>query len=480
MTFPLYQVNPGMISELADDEYDMFNKLIALWQCKLARNQVRERYYGAKNGLHDLGISIPPQLKNIESVVGWPAKAVDDLAARSVLKAFTFDGRESEELAAVIDDSGFLPTYEQAVTSELVNSCSFVTVSKGSLGEQEVIVSAYSASNAAALWDWRRKRILCGIAVIDVTEDGLGRCKPSWVNLYTDSCTAMCRRAGNGRWEVDRVENPIGRPLMEPLTYMPSLDRPFGKSRISRPVMAIADSALRCSLRTEISAEFFTTPQRYAIGIDKDTFGRDEAERSANKLKAYLGGIFALSANKNGDIPHVGQLPQMSMQPHSDYLMTLAKRFAGETSIPVQSLGIIQDNPSSAEAIHASTGDLIIKAEKLNRGNSRSLKTVARMIMCCIRKTTMDGLTEEELSVTPRFENPMRPSMASRADFAVKVASMVPQYAMTKACWRDLGYDEEDVRSIMGDIRRAGATQAMRQIASAQSKPGDDDGYQQA
>lgn len=470
MTLPLYQVKAGMISGLNDSESDIFNKLLVVWQRKLPRNQVRERYYNARNGLRDLGISIPPQLKHVDSVVGWPAKAVDDLAARSVLRGFTFDGVESEELSAVVDDCGFLLTYEQAVKSELADSCAFLTVSKGRAGEPGVIVSAYSALNSSALWDWRRKRILAGLAVIDVAEDRNGITKPTWVNLYTDTCTASCRRLGNGRWEVERLNNPLGRPLMEPLAYMPSLDRPFGKSRISRPVMAIADSALRCALRTEVAAEFFTQPQRYAIGIDKDTFGKDESERNAAKLKAYIGGILALTPNKNGDLPQYGQLPQMSMQPHSDYLMTLAKRFAGETSIPVQSLGIIQDNPSSAEAIYASTGDLIVKAESLNRHNARALRNVARMVMCCVGKVDIDGLSDEKRGVTPRFENPMRPSIASRADFAVKVASMVPAYAQTSMCWRDLGYDEEDVRQMMREINRASAQMIIASQVSMSGK----------
>ena len=59
---------------------------------------------------------------------------------------------------------------------------------------------------------------------------------------------------------------------MEPLVYRPSLDRPFGKSRITRAVMSITDSAVREALRTEVSAEFFTTPQKYLLGADEELF----------------------------------------------------------------------------------------------------------------------------------------------------------------------------------------------------------------
>jgi hypothetical protein len=34
-------------------------------------------------------------------------------------------------------------------------------------------------------------------------------------------------------------------------------------------------------------------------------------------------------------------------------LRQLAAQFAGETGVPLNSLGVVQDNPSSAEAIYA-------------------------------------------------------------------------------------------------------------------------------
>ena len=40
-------------------------------QAKRARNRVRQNYYDQRVGLKDLGISIPPQLRNIDSVLGW-------------------------------------------------------------------------------------------------------------------------------------------------------------------------------------------------------------------------------------------------------------------------------------------------------------------------------------------------------------------------------------------------------------------------
>ena len=65
-------------------ETEMLRRLIKTWSGKLQRNKLRYNYYSYKNRLRDFGISIPDKLKDVETVVGWPAKAVDALAVRSL------------------------------------------------------------------------------------------------------------------------------------------------------------------------------------------------------------------------------------------------------------------------------------------------------------------------------------------------------------------------------------------------------------
>ena len=457
----LYQVNASMVSGLYPDEAETFNLLLRVWGEHADANETKQRYYDAHNRFSRLDLNIPDDLKSIEVVTGWAAKAVDSLAGRSVLKGFTAQGEQLPQADELVEECGLFELYEQAVVSELIGP-SFLTVSRGLPGEPPVIIGAYPAGAASALWDWRRKRISAGLAIIDVTEDAGGCQRPSWVNMYTDAYTLTMRRSGNGRWGTERHANPIGRPLMEPLRYRPTLSRPFGKSRITRPVRSIIDRALGVALRTEVSAEFYTWPQRYLLGVDRKT-AEDMARK---KLQTYIDNMLLVTTNKNGDVPQYGQLTQMSMQPHTDHLQSLAKQFAGETCIPLSSLGIVFDNPSSAEAMENGRMDLIIEAEALNRGNAKSLAAVMRMALAARQGKTLDELTDAERALQPRFENPVRPSMAARADYALKVASSVPAYAQTPYFWRDLGYDEEDVGGITRQIRQAQAVQAAANAAA--------------
>lgn len=455
-------VAPPNPAGLTEYEKDALSRLYDVWSRKLTRNQLKKKYYRAKNSLKDLGIALPPKMKNLETALGWPAKAVDMLAARSRFDGFVYDG-EVEGIDDILRDNNFNLLYNQAVNSELIHSCSFITVSKGGVGEPKVIVSAYSAETAAGIWDSRKKCLECGMTVVEVDEDTK---MPVWINLYTSDAIVEMRKKGSV-WVAIRHRHGQGRPLMEALVHKPELDRPMGKSRITRTVMALTDSAIRTSLRSELSAEFYTSPQRYFLGVDESLF------QDQSKWEAYIGNIMAITRDENGDIPHVGQFPQMTMQPHTDYMRSLAALFSGETNIPVNALGIIHDNPSSAEAIRAAENYLIIDAQDLNDTNGQALRNIGLLIHAIRNNTTIDRLSPEEASIHVKWRNPSLPSVVSQADAILKHVQAIPWIAETEVALEELGYDEEQRMRLLGEKRRLMAQQALeqaRQEAMAQEQ----------
>ena len=440
---------PSKIEGMTGEETSTLSRLVDIWEKKKLRNSKKSTYYDMKNKLKDLGISIPPSLRNTETVIGWPAKAVDYLSARSIFDGFVFenDDKTSKTINGILKDNNFRSTYQQATTSELKHSCSFLTVSKGADGEPAVLISAYSAENAAAEWDCRLKRIKNGVTIIEKDDDG----NPSWMNLYTSDAVIEVKKVGC-KWNSKRNKHAQGRPLMEALVYRPSLDRPFGKSRISRSVMSITDSAIRTALRTEVSAEFFTSPQKYLLGADSSIFD------DVSAWEVFVGNFFAVSRDEEGQVPQFGQLSQMSMQPHVDYMRNLAAMFSGETSIPISSLGVIHDNPSSAEAIYAAKEDLILEAESLNETNGNALRNIGMLVLAISKKKKVGDLTDDEKTISPRFKNPSMPSVVSQSDAIVKQVSAIPWIGETDVALEELGYNENQIMRMMADKRSAEST----------------------
>lgn len=452
----LYQVSPDMMN-LSGAEVGVFNALLAEWQRHLGGNIRNEAYYRGKVRPVASDPDDPNELLGLSVVMGWGGKAVDTLANRSVLTSF--EGDSAGTLGSALAGNDIVNVYEQAVTSELISSCSFLSVSKGRPGEPDVLVSAHSAKDAVALWDERRKRVRCGLVVNDIDVDESGARVPTWVTMYTDEYTYSARNSG-GVWRAERAENPLGRPLLEPLRYRPSLTRPFGKSRISPTIRSLIDRALCVGARTEVTATFYTYPMRYMLGVDRAT-AQDMAKR---KVETYADRFLFVSTNKNGDTPQLGQLSQANMQPHIEHLEMLGKQFASEASIPLDEVGIVFDNPTSSEAMYAAQQRLVMETEHVNRMNGAALRNIGLMALACANGSSSLDYSD---NLSARFENPLRPSMAARADYAIKVNSAVQAYSMTRWFWRDLGYDETAIDGIMRDIRYAEAQRAAANAAAA-------------
>lgn len=429
-------VYPGLPQEYAY----MVDDLLHLWAAKLYRNQLRMRYYNGRNVLKDFGISIPPQLLNVETVVGWPQKAVDQMAVRSRFDGFSATYPEVQDMLDGISRRSRLNVkYRQAVQSALIHSCCFASVMMDEYGEPRI--DLHSAETAAARWDDAKGRIAYGLT-IDAFEDGI----PSAMTLHTED--AVVTFALNDQmydWEVHPID--MGRPTMDAISYRPTYRRPFGQSRINRAVMSLTDSAVREALRTEISAEFFTSPQKYLLGADEATFEKK------TKWEAYIGNIFAVGRDENGDLPQFGQLSQGTMQPHTDYMRSLASRFSGETNIPVSCLGIIHDQPASAEAIYAANEPLIIEVEDFNDGARETLRTLACMAMAAKLDVPLRDLPYEYTDFTPDFRNPAMPSVVSQTDAMVKIASVVPGFAGTDVFFEQIGFPEDMRRKAMTEIQ---------------------------
>jgi len=448
------------IPELNDQDGEVLRELLNQWAAKRSRNALRTTYYEGKNLLRDLGISIPPQLKTVETVLGWPAKAVGALVSRCNFDGFVLPGSEQDpfDLGGLLADNNMDVELPQAFTSSKIHSTSFLTVTPGdtSAGEPEVLFLARSARWATGLWDRRSRSLKAGLSITDTDESGT----PSEFVMYQRDKVSTFRKRSDGRWAVEIQANRTGRVWMEPLTFRPELERPFGHSRISRAVMSITDSAVRTVLRSEVSAEFFNTPQRYVLGAEEGAFAGDTA-----KWKAVMGRMLAISRDEEGELPQVGQFTQQSMQPHMEQLRGWASLFAGETSLPVSSLGIVQDNPASAEAIYAAKEDLVMEAAAANRVYGSALRRAATTAVML-----RDGLTEpppEMRQLQAKWRNPATPSVVSASDALVKQATVLPWLAESDVALEALGYDQATITRLRADKRRAEAGQRLDRVIAA-------------
>lgn len=458
-------IAPDVESQLGTTDFKVLQQLVNQLNACRPKNRIREHYYDSRNVIKDLGISTPPHLRNLEVALGWPAKAVDHLSRRVKHDGFVLPGGDisSWGIDEIWTANNMPLESKQAHTAALIHSPTFIATTLGDVaaGDPPVVISIFDAMSATGMWDPLNRRLMAWLGVISTNDDGSFARIVLLTQVMAYGITQNDARNG---WDVRSVAHGIGRVPVEVQRYRPRLDRPFGSSRITRPVMRLTDSALRTIVRSEIGAEFFSAPQRYLLGADEDAFV-DAAGNKKSTWDMVVGRILAIERDEDGDVPTVGQFPQVSMQPHTDHFRMWATAFASETGLPVSELGIVQDNPASADAMYAATRTLIEEAED----------TCEAFTPAWVRAMTTAVQLREGLSQPPadlsklgvRWRDPAQLSQAATTDAVIKQVQTGILPAESDVTLEALGYDDTTIQRIQSDRRRMQSAQLVQQLAQA-------------
>lgn len=457
-----------MKDELTIEEHGYFSELKDVWASRLAMNQKRMAHYEGKVDVAalDLGISIPPPIvrKLRRCSMMWSKQAVNRIADTSVIDGYRFRDGVPNGFADIWEANEVVDQYDETMPSTATHGLSMWTVTKGMENEQPVVVSSYDAEHAAALYDYRHRRTLAGLTVVDVDYKDPNRITSANLFLPNGDVIQM-EQNSRGQWATKRHKNGTGRCMMEVMRNDPDKQHPFGKSAITPAIMTLEDEANREAVRMVMHAELYTAPTRWVMGAPDDIFEN-------NRWEAYLGSIFALPKDGDGDKPTTGSYPIGDFTPHVSYIRQLANQFASEASIPIHSLLYTEANPASAEAIEASRNDLIEKVTKVNRLNARSLERIGKLALSLLEETAYDELGENERSLRVDFVNPRHATPTQMADEATKTVADVPEFANTRHYWKMKGYRDDEIDAIMSDISRNGALAALNTISAAMRSEG--------
>lgn len=133
------------------------------------------------------------------------------------------------------------------------------------------------------------------------------------------------------------------------------------------------------------------------------------------------------------------------MQPHIDYMRSLAARFSGETNVPLSELGVVTDNPASAEAVYAAKDSMIVDAQNFNADNGEALRDVALMALVVLNGTDPAIERARGLAIQPKFRNLSMPSVVSQADAMLKMVQAIPWFGDSDVALEELGFSDDQM-----------------------------------
>lgn len=398
---------------------------------KRQRVNLRYKYYDMKNYTRDFGISTPPELRAFNSSLGWCAKAVDSLADRVVFNEFRNDILAMNEIYQM-NNPDIL--FRSAELSAMIAGCAFIYIQPAEKKNEVPLMQVIDGANATGIIDTVTGLLKEGYAVLERDQYGVVKTEayflPNETQVHYKDKSYM-----------DIIRHEVAYPLLVPVIYRPGAKRPFGHSRISRACMSLMSSAIRTMKRSEISAEFFSYPQKWVTGLADDT-------EIADKWRASMATLIAVTNGENGEKPTFGQFMQQSMTPHTDHLKMFASMFAGETGLTLDDLGFPTANPSSADAIKAAHDSLRLTARAAQRSFGSGFRN-AGYLAACLRDEHMYNRSAACKAIAtwePIFE-PDASMLSSIGDGVLKLNQAVDGYV-----------DEETMGDLTG-IRKMGVNE---------------------
>lgn len=438
---------------LTTSEHKTLSQLINQYEAHLPRNLIRSNYFDGKHTLRKLGLTLPAALANLDTVVGWPTQAVTTLENRLELDGFVRagQGETDKTIEDLFAQNMMAIDASQAHTAALVHGTSFVAVT-GAVepNDPDAVITVHSALQATGLWDSRHRCLRAGMVV-----ETANKYNPHRLILFTPEATMTFTSTVSNGVEMVRMPHSLGRVPMVALSHRPWLERPFGVSRINRAVMSMTDQAIRCIMRTEAAAEFFSFPQRYILGVSED-------EMQNSGWSAYMNRLLAIGRDEDGQMPDVKQLPAQSMQPHIDELRSIAMMFSGETGIPPSYLGIIHDNPASADAIRAAESKLVKIAERDQIIFGARWCEVARLALQVATGEDTRTLTD----LQAHWKDASTPTKSAQAQSVMTLVQSGVLPPRSDVTYELLGYDKTTIDRLMADAAHAESNELFKSLAS--------------
>lgn len=423
------------LSSLTDDEKSLVNRL-----GRKARTEERdllrlERYRDGEQRLRQLGIALPPELRDFETVINVPGMAVNEPVSRQELRAFVRTSVDEGGQRQELPDETLREFWEYnnlGSESTIAHSHartfgrSFVSVSTNDAEDEPAIVTVESPLGFAVDIDQRKRRIAS--ALRQWREDN----GPLQATLYTASATCWLERGRNGWIVVERDDHKLGVVPLVMLVNRPWVNRWLGRSEMA-DVIPLTDSIARMITNMQVASETVAIPHRWAAGIDP----KDFVDERGNPIPAWESYMTAMRATADPDAKF-GTFTPGNLDNFNAAVNNMLAWCGMQLGLPTRYMGQSTVNPAAEGAIVADEIRLIRNVERMNRVDGDSWSWVMSLT-----EWFTTGVEPARNSIRAIWHNPATPTYSQRADAVVKLRSGPLPLVSRKGAWDEMGWSEE-------------------------------------
>lgn len=424
-------------------------------------NKAKEGYYRGETPVKNLGIAVPENLIGVAPILGWPSTVVDSVAERVDFLGFSSRGDHAQVLDEAARISRLTQEFAKAVTDSLIYGVGFLEFlwEDRPGGGLRPVVTAVDPMSATFEWDRKGKTVESGLVTRHSAKGKTIR------TLHTPNSTVWEEPQDFGPPKVRRYDHGWGIAGLVPILNRVRSGKARGHSEITPAIRYATDHGVRTMLGLEYNREIYTAPKRHVEDAYPETVGMSEdADPRANRRAAWNASMSSYTVfppteieDEDGEIryvsPKVGQFSASPPDPYISELTMLTKVIAAESGIPVEYLGFLTDNPSSADAIRQKEARLVKRAELKHR---QLAEVLTRMVAPLLWRITLGYPMPDELraDLDALFRNAATPTQAAMADAGQKwvAAKMMPP--RSSVLYDLMGLTPEQQRRLEADWAR--------------------------
>lgn len=413
---------------LSDDELDLLHRLNRKLLDSRKNDELMWRYYRLQQRIEQLGMAIPPQMRNFMVVANWARTLVDTIKDRQQLRFMTLPGEEKadptlRELAEANDLEGRIPMFNM---DRLIYGRAFMSVGANEENPDLPLMRVESPRQMSALVDTRLERITAA-ARFYKAQDGS---RTRYATLLLPNVTIWCERK-NGRWvEVgERDEHGLGVvPVVMHLNRRMSGEWD-GESQLT-DIIPFVDATGRSLTNLQFAQEAHGIPRVYMTGVAKGDFV-DEQGKRIPQFEAYFDAIHMLTKENS----KVGQLDAADLKNFETAMNVYGRQASVVTGFPPDYFGLTTTNPAGEGAIRATEGRMIESIEAQNKQVGMTLGWAGALAMRFRTGEWVDGNR-----VRVEWHNPATPTIAQRMDAVVKAKQA--EILSREGAWDELEWSE--------------------------------------
>lgn len=425
-------------------------------------NLLKERYYDYEAHIPKSKV-LPAAWQEAKQIVGWPSTVVDVLEER--LNLLGWRGDESGTLSAFYDEGGIALESSLAHLDALIFGVSFVFVDPHAVADgRPDLVTAESPLNVTGVWDTNRRSLGQALVVTGRDKDSGEPTRVVWADA--EETGELVRAAGVWRW-VERRPHQLGRTPVVNLVNRPRGSRLAGRSEISLPVRSYTVQGVQTLAGMSTNRDIYSYPQRYAQNAPEDMF----LDEGGNPIPGWQTAMAAMLASDPPE-PGVQGVEFGSFQtnpptPFLDQISGLAIQLAGEAAIPPHFLGLLTDNPASAEAIKNIETRLTTRTERRQTSFGRGWRLVGQLLLAARGLSTT--------GINSHWQPADTPTVAAEADAVSKLVAAGVLPPRGRVVLDRLRFDPSEQRRIREDWVAEGPS-PVAALAAAVAKQGVDRG----